>query len=98
VKEQQRKAHERERALMEAEAREKEAASRTLAVDHQIAELEGLLRSSLMRDPRVSFTSLRRCAAVAPLDLGALGIPIPAPQWPDFLPEAPRSRSARASR
>src|SRR5215469_2239508 len=80
-KEQQRKATERERASREAAEREKDAAVRTRAVEQRVTELEGLLRSSLARDPRISLTSLRRRPAVQPLDLGELAVPLPAPQW-----------------
>jgi restriction system protein len=90
AREQRRKARERERAAAEALAREKEAAARTLAVERRIAELEGLLRSSLTRGPRVSFASLRRRVVVPPLNLGELGVPPRAPQWSEFAPEAPR--------
>ena len=90
LEEQRRKARERERAVAEAAARDRKAAARTLAVDQRIAELEGLLRSSLARDPRISLASLRRRAAVPPLDLGQLGIPLRAPEWEDFEPEPER--------
>ena len=90
LEEQRRKARERERAVAEAAARDRKAAARTLAVDQRIAELEGLLRSSLARDPRISLASLRRRAAVPPLDLGQLGIPLRAPEWEDFESEPER--------
>jgi restriction system protein len=90
AKEQQRKARERQRALEEAVARDKEAATRTKAVSQRVAELEALLRSSLTRDPQVSFASLRRRAVVPPLDLGELAVGTQGPQWTDFIPEAPR--------
>ncbi len=90
LEEQRRKAGERERAVAEAGARDRKAAARTLAVDQRTAELEGLLRSSLARDPRISLASLRRRAAVPPLDLGQLGIPLRAPEWEDFEPAPER--------
>lgn len=90
AKEQQRKARERDRALAEAAARDKEAAARTLAIEQRVAVLEGLLRSSLARDPRIGLASLRRNVAVPPLDLGQLAVPLPAPQWEDFEPEPER--------
>ncbi len=90
LKEQQRKDRERKGALAESAARDKEAASRTAAVEQRIAELDGLLRSSLARDPRVSLTGLRRDVDVPPLDLGQLAAPLPPPEWADFAPEPPR--------
>jgi restriction system protein len=90
LQEQQRKARERERTLQEATARDEQAATDTLAVEERVAELEGLLRSSLARDPRISMASLRRHIAEPPLDLGQLAFPLPAPQWTDFEPEPMR--------
>jgi restriction system protein len=52
--------------------------------------LQGLLRSSLTRDPRISLTSLRRRVEVPPLDLGELAVATPTPQWADFEPDPPR--------
>jgi len=88
--EQQRKARERERLAKEAAARDKEAATETAAVERQVAKLQGLLQSSLARDPRVSLASLRRRVKVPPLELGQLAVAIPPPQWADFEPEPPR--------
>jgi restriction system protein len=87
---QQLKARERERAVQEATGRDEDAAAKTLDVEQRVAELEGLLRSSLTRDPSVSFDSLRRRVAVPPLDLGELAAPLPAPDWTDFEPEPAR--------
>jgi hypothetical protein len=80
AKEQQRKVDQRERAAREAADRDEDAAARTRAVEQRVTELEGLLRSSLARDPRVSLDSLRRRVAVPPLDLGELAVPFPAPE------------------
>jgi restriction system protein len=89
-KEQELKVRARERAQKEAADRDKDAAARTRTVEQRVSELEGLLRSSLARDPRLSLDSLRRRVAVPPLDLGELAIPVPAPQWTDFIPEPVR--------
>ena len=80
---------EKDRIAAEAAARDKEAVAKTEAVERRVDELESLLRSSLARDPRISFDSLRITAAVPPLDLGALADPIPEPQWADFAPRPP---------
>ena len=88
--ERQRKARERERAGAEAVARDKEAVARTGALERRLAELEGLLHSSLARDPRISLMALQRRTAVTPLDLGDLAVKPPAPQWGDFQPDPPR--------
>lgn len=80
---------EKDRQDAEAAARDEEAAARTEAVEQRVAELESLLRSSLGRDPRIRFDSLRISAAVPPLDLGPLANPVPAPQWADFQPAPP---------
>jgi restriction system protein len=90
LQEQRRKVRERERAVREAGARDEEAVARTRAVEQRVADLEGLLRSSLGRDPRISLLSLRRHVSVPPLDLGELAVQVPAPQWQDFEPEVPR--------
>jgi hypothetical protein len=50
---------EKNRIAAEAEARDEEAAEKTQAVERRVAELENLLRSSLVRDPRISFDSMR---------------------------------------
>ena len=89
--EQQHKARERERLANEAAARDEEAAAKTLAVERQVAELQGLLRSSLTRDPKISLASLRRRVEVPPSELGQFAVPIAAPQWADFEPEPPRT-------
>jgi restriction system protein len=80
---------EKDRIAAEAVARDNEAAAKTQAIERRVAELENLLRSSLTRDPRITFDSLRGTAAVPPLDLGALADPIPEPQWADFVPRPP---------
>ena len=80
---------EKDRIAAEAVARDKEAIAKTEAIERRVGELESLLRSSLARDPRISFDSLRITAVVPPLDLGALADPIPAPQWADFTPRPP---------
>ena len=59
-------------------------------VERQVAELQGLLRSSLARDPGITLASLRRRVEVPPLDLGELAVRMPAPQWADFEPDPPR--------
>jgi restriction system protein len=89
--EQQRKAREREQGIAEAAARDKDAAVKTAAIEHQVAQLQGLLQSSLSRDPRISLASLRRRVEVPPLELGRLAFPSPAPRWADFEPEPPRA-------
>jgi restriction system protein len=89
-KEQELKVRARERAQREAADRDKDAAARTHAVEQRVSELEGLLRSSLARDPGISLDSLRRRVDVPPLDLGQLAVPSPAPQWTDFEPEPVR--------
>jgi restriction system protein len=80
---------EKDRLAAEGVARDEEAAAKTGAVERRVAELESLLRSSLTRDARISFDSLRSTATVAPLDLGSLAIAIAAPRWEDFAPEPP---------
>ncbi len=88
--EQQRKARERERLAKEAAARDDDAAAKAVAIERQVAKLQGLLQSSLTRDPRISLASLRRRVEVPPLKLGQLAVSTPAPQWADFEPEPPR--------
>ena len=88
-RERQERQAEKDRIAAEAVARDEEAAARTEAVEQRVAGLESLLRSSLTRDPRISFDSLRSTATVPPLNLGSLADPIPAPQWADFEPEPP---------
>jgi restriction system protein len=93
LQEQQRKARERERILAEADARDKDAASRTAAVKQRIADLNGLLQASLTRDPRIDLASLRRQLVLPALELGELAVPIVPPQWIEFAPEPPRGLS-----
>jgi restriction system protein len=88
-REQRERKAEKDRTAAEVAARDAEAAAKTEAIEQRVAELENLLRSSLARDPRISFDSLRIAAAVPPLDLGALADPTPAPQWADFAPIPP---------
>ena len=88
-REQRKKQAEKDRLAAEAAARDDEAVAKTEAVEQRVTELESLLRSSLGRDPRIRFDSLKISAAVPPLDLGPLANPVPAPQWADFAPERP---------
>ena len=74
----------------EAAARDREAAAKTTALKHQVAQLQDLLQSSLTRDPTISIASMRRHVEIPPLDLDQLAVPIAAPQWADFEPEPPR--------
>ncbi len=88
-RDQRKKQAEKDRDTAEAAARDEEAAARTEAVGHRTAELEGLLRSSLGRDPRIRFDSLKVSAALPALELGPLANPIPEPQWAQFEPPPP---------
>jgi restriction system protein len=90
LREKQRNAEEREQAIQEATARDEEAAAKTLAIEQRVSELEGILRSSLSRSPRIRLASLRRQVSVPPLDLGQLAIAVTPPEWPDFEPIPPR--------
>mgnify|MGYP001294806833 CR=1 FL=1 len=85
----ERKARERQRATAESAARDEEALRKTAALDRRVTELEILLLSSLRRDPRVSFASLKRSLTMPPLSLGALANSIPSPQWSDYEPPSP---------
>jgi restriction system protein len=87
--EQERQKRARERAAAEAAARDEEAATKTAGIERRVAELEGMLRSSLTRNPRISFASLRRTVVVPPLNLGPLATQTPAPDWADFAPDRP---------
>lgn len=78
--EQQRKAQERDRLTKDATARDEEAAAKTADIERQVATLQGLLHSSLARDPTISLASLRRRMAAPPLDLGQLATPVVTPQ------------------
>jgi restriction system protein len=88
--ERERKAAERERAAQEATARDEEGAAKTRAIEQRTADLEGMLRASLSRNPRIALSSLRCHASVPALELGHLGIATPAPEWSDFEPVTPR--------
>jgi restriction system protein len=92
-RERERKAKEAEKArvLAEASARDGDAGAKTKAIEQRCAELESLLRSSLPRDPRINFASMKRTVAVTPLNLGPLATPIPAPSWADFDPPPPNA-------
>ena len=85
-REQRARQAEKDRIAGEERARVKDAARKTEAIGRRVDVLQGLLRSSLARDPRISFASLKVTAAVAPLDLGALTDPVPSPEWADYAP------------
>src|SRR5947209_1180630 len=85
-REQRKRQAERDRVAAEAAARDEQAEAMTEAVEQRVAEMENLLRSSLTRDPRITFDSLRVVPSVPPLALGPLADPIPAPDWADFAP------------
>jgi restriction system protein len=78
----------KDRIAAESQARDDEAAAKTAAIEQRVVELEGLLRSSLTREPRIKIASLKRTASVPPLDLGPLATPIPVPQWEDHAPRS----------
>lgn len=84
-----RKEAEKARAAAEAQARDDEASAKTSEVEARVVDLGTLLRSSLSRDPRIAFDSMRRTLTVPPLNLGPLATPVPAPRWEDFEPEPP---------
>ena len=86
----QRRAREREQAVAESAARDEGALRKSAALDRRVAQLETLLLSSLTRDPRISFPSLKRSVAIPPLNLDTLATPIPSPQWSDYEPPPPR--------
>jgi len=86
-REQRERKAEKDRIAAEGAAREEEAATKTQAIERRVADLSSLLRSSLPRDPRITFDSLKLTATIPPLNLGPLAIPIPAPQWADFAPK-----------
>src|SRR5260370_32907800 len=88
-RERREKEAEKARVLAESAARDEEATAKTAAVEQRVTELENLLRSSLSRDPRISFESMRRAVSVQPLDLGRDANPIPVPQWGDYAPRRP---------
>src|SRR5260370_36941118 len=88
-RERREKEAEKARVLAESAARDEEATAKTAAVEQRVTELENLLRSSLSRDPRISFESMRRAVSVQPLDLGRDANPIPVPQWGDYAPSRP---------
>ena len=85
-----RRARDREQSAAESTARDQEAITKTSAIEGRVAELQNLLRSSLPRDPGISFASLKHSVAVPPLNLGELATPIPAPRWEDYELEPPR--------
>ncbi len=88
-REQRARQAEKERAVAELLAREKDAVRKTEAISRRVTELQSLLRSSLTRDPAVSFSSLKVTPAIPPLGLGGLADPVPPPAWADFAPSQP---------
>ena len=83
-REQRQRQAEKDRQTAEAVARDEEAVEKTAAIERRVAELEGLLRAALGRNPVIRFGSLKITAAVQPLNLGPLAKPVPVPQWADF--------------
>jgi restriction system protein len=89
AREQKERQAQKDRVAAEAEARDKEAADKTREIERRVAELEHLLRTSLARNPRIAFDSLRVTATIPPLRLGASADPSPVPKWADFAPIPP---------
>jgi restriction system protein len=82
----------KDRQLAELAARDDEAAAKTASVEQRVAELGSILRSSLRRDPRIRFGSLKVSPAVSSLNLGPLANPIPAPHWEEPPPPSTLGR------
>lgn len=82
-------ADERERKRLYAEARAAEVAAQNGDVATRLADLESILVSTLQVDDFIDLNRLKKQAQHPPFQPGALGSPIPPPDWRRFEPPAP---------
>lgn len=93
-REQARLAKEREKARQQqhVESQQRATERKTAAVERQVKTLDEVL-TSVLPLPSLSFERLMVSPQVAQFDPGLLGLPIPAPNWEDFIPIQPKGLS-----
>lgn len=79
----------RESKRLYAEARASEVAADNADLQARIGELDGLLTATLSVDDHVDLERLKRRPQHPPFNPGALGTPLPPPEWAAFMPAAP---------
>lgn len=82
-------ANDRERKRLYVEERKAEAATMVSDLQARLAELDSVLTAGVLRQPDVSFASLKRTVEIPPFDPGGLDKPIAEPQWAQFAPQHP---------
>lgn len=94
--ERQRKAAEQAAKAAEKEAQRQRTEARKQQVEHKnrqlaarVEELDSVLQRGLNRTSAIDPRSFAQRSSVPPLDLGDLGVPIPAPDWSRYQPPAP---------
>ncbi|MER7114004.1 restriction endonuclease [Saccharomonospora azurea] len=67
-----------------------EADERTRSAEARMSELTGVLSTALATPVKpLDFASMKKRAAVPPLDLGSDAAPVPRPRWDEFAPRPP---------
>ncbi|MBV9855645.1 MAG: hypothetical protein JOY82_14225 [Streptosporangiaceae bacterium] len=89
ARERARQARERDREQEQPGSRQREAEEKTAEVQRQITVLDEVLASALTVPP-LTFERLKVVPKAAPFDPGPLASALPAPEWDDFAPAAPR--------
>ncbi|MFI5485657.1 restriction endonuclease [Micromonospora echinaurantiaca] len=82
-------ANERERKRLYAEARGAEVAAANSDLQIRLGQLDSLLTATLDVDDHIDFRSLKKKVSHPPFNPGALGTPLPPPDWRRFEPPAP---------
>jgi restriction system protein len=80
----------RERQRLYAEARTADAAAANAEVRARLADLDGLLLSTLEVDDHIDLDQFKKPLAVPPFDPGPLARPHPEPSWQSYQPPQPR--------
>lgn len=86
-------ANERERKRLYVEARVAEVAANNSGLQAHLEELDNLLAATLDVDDYIDLRRLRRTVEHPPFDPGALGSPLPPPDWRQFAPPPPNGLS-----
>jgi restriction system protein len=79
----------RERQRLYVEARTADAAAANADLRARLADLDGLLLSTLDVDDHIDLDRFKRPVAVPPFDPGPLGRPLAEPSWDSFAPAGP---------
>jgi restriction system protein len=83
----------REGKRLYAEARAARVAADNVDLQARIEELDGLLAATLTVDDHIDIERLKQRVQHPPFNPGALGTPLPPPDWTSFVPAAPSGMS-----